>query len=123
MKDYIEKQQKLHEDARKLFLADRGEGKLIKKILNKVSKKNKKAGKRLKKAIESTNKQIYLKNDLIQMVMLNQLLLTHLLKVRADSKLDLSSFIMALSYKIKIEDWEEIVTDKVIPILIKNKLI
>jgi len=123
MKNYIEKQQKLHEDARKLFLADKGEGKLIKKILNKVSKKNKKAGKRLKKAIESTNKQIYLKNDLIQMVMFNQLLLTHLLKVRAKSELDLSSFIMALSYKIKIEDWEEIVTDKVIPILIKNKLI
>jgi len=123
MQDYIKKQNELRKTAQALYKVDKGKGNVIKKILKKSSSLSKKASKRLKKALETLDPNIYEKNDFIQMMTFNRLVLGHLLKVKATTDTNLTSLMMGLSYNFKLEVWEDIVLNKVIPVLIKSKLI
>jgi len=116
----IEINENLFQTAKELYNKDVGNGKLLPSVLDSVMKIDKDAYDRLVKLINKEDFNLFKKNDLIQKIILNKVILIHVLKLRARVDDNLTVFMSLLSYKTDTNEWKKVVTQHILPTLIKN---
>jgi hypothetical protein len=119
----LEVNENLFQAAKKLYGKDNKRGKLLTDILNRVSSLDKEAHGRLVKLLYSMDPNLYKRSDYTQRIILNRVLLTHVLRIRSKLDDNLTSFIALLSYKSSVNEWKKVITQNIIPTLIKNKFL
>jgi len=119
---YIELQEKLFNTGKELYEKDKGMGNLLSSVLTVAKENDVGAHKRLMALVSEQDKNLFLKNNLIQKIVLNRILLTHVLKLRSVIDDNLSSLVSLLSYNMDTNEWKKMVTKHLLPTLIKNNL-
>ena len=120
---YIKLQNKLRESSEALYKNDKGFGLLANKVLTALSALDSDASERVNKMLLAADKEIFTKNDLIQKIVINRILITHLLKLRSANKFNVTTFLLPLSYKLDNKKWEKVITKTILPAMVKSKLI
>ena len=120
--DYVELQEKLFNSGKELYRKDKGMGNLLGEVLSTAKECDPEAHARLSKLVTLQDKNLFLKNNLIQKIVLNRILLTHVLKLRSVIDDNLSSLVSLLSYNMDTKEWKKMVTKHLLPTLIKNDL-
>ena len=118
--NYIEQQDKLQKLAADLYNKDRRKGTILSDVLDKAYELDKESGTRLSNMIIKMDKNLYVKSNFIQKIILNNVLVTHVLKLRAGNDVNLTPILVLLSYKIDEKDWKKVVIKNILPFLIKN---
>jgi len=117
----IELNENLFQNAKELYKKDGGNGSLLGIVLNGVAKIDKDAHGRLVSLVNNEDINLVRKNNYIQRIIINKVILTHVLKLRAEVDDNLTAFMSLLSYKANIEEWKKVVIQHILPTLIKNK--
>ena len=121
--DYVALQEKLFVKGKEFYDKNNGNGVILSGVLETVKKLNPDASKRLARTIASQDRGLSFKSDFLQRIIINRVLLTHVLKLRSSMDVNLSAFIVLLSYNSSINEWKKVVLEHVLPTLVKNDYI
>ena len=120
---YIKQQDKAHKLAASLYTKNKGNGSMLPEVISSIKTEDDAVRARITKLLTSMDKHLYKKSNTMQKIIMNNILLTHVLKLRATLDVNLTAVISLLSYQTDNATWKRIVSKNIIPFLIKNKFI
>lgn len=121
----LEEKMRLYEEnikkATELYTGNKEEGYVLVSILGPLKESHKDVYNLLKKELLSLDPTVFKKNNFIQKIILNRILITLILKSKAkeNNEINTINVLSLLSYDLKDDIWLETVMNYVLPYIIK----